>query len=51
LMWLAPFPVPFQSFVGAAQYFEEILLDIKKEKKKKELIKYTECSDVLVQCE
>ena len=36
----------FQFFDVAAQYFEEILLDL--ERKWKELIKQIECSDVLV---
>ena len=40
----------WQCFDVAVQYFEEILSNLKK-KKRKELIKPIECSDVLIQCQ
>ena len=41
--------MPFWCFGVAVWYFEEILLDL--QKKRKELIKHVECSDVLLECE
>jgi len=45
--------VTWRYFDVATQYFKEILLDLKKkqQKKRKELIKPIECSDVRVECE
>ena len=45
------FEAAMQYFEAAMRYFEEILLDLQQQKNWKELIKPTECSDVLVEFE
>ena len=47
-MWLVALSSGWWCFDVAVQYFEEILMGLKK---KQELIKPIECSDVLVECE
>ena len=43
--------MPFRCFDVPMRYFEEILLDLKNDKKQKELIMHIECSDALVEGE